>query len=258
MVSEFDIAAATYDAEFSRSSIGKAQRERVYHYLNRWLPAALNILEVNCGTGIDAVYLAKKGHRVTATDASEAMLKRGQEKGAGLDIRFASLDLRDLAQPWLETTYDLVFSNFGGLNCLHPAEFGRFMEQAANLLSEGGQLILVLMSRSCLLEDVYYRLKGQPKEAKRRHDGGPLEVNVNGVDVPTWYYNPKDVEALLPAGLKIQAAHPIGISIPPSYMQQGIDKQPWLLKLGAALEPILSLPAFASRGDHFILKIVRK
>lgn len=260
MVKDFDIAAATYDQEFTQSSIGKAQRARVYHYLHKWLAGkqGLNILEVNCGTGADAVHLSQMGHRVTATDASLAMLEQARIKTTTKDIRLLQLDLKALDDPRLEKDYDLIFSNFGGLNCLSAEQLGLFLEQAERSLSANGELILVLMSRSCALERIYYRLKGDREKAYRRAGGGPLMVAVNGLYVNTWYYNPKDLQALLPAGLSIQKAYPVGISIPPSYMQKGINRKPWLLKLGAWLEPLIAIPPLASMGDHYILKIVRQ
>lgn len=258
MVSDFDLAAASYDVGFTNSSIGKAQRRRVYYYLDRWLDhESGTVLELNCGTGTDAIYLTGKGQKVTATDASIAMLEQAREKAAGLDIKFRELNLLDLEDPSLQKNYDLLFSNFGGLNCLHPAQLGRFLEQAEKLMAPNGQMILVLMSRSCLLERWYYRYKSDPAAAKRRSDGGPLEVMMDGVAVPTWYYDPKDLQPLLPQNLKLVKAYPIGISIPPSYMQQGMDKYPWMLKLGAVLEPLLATPSLAHRGDHFIVKIER-
>ena len=53
-----------------------AQRELVHGYLRPVLPDAggLHILELACGTGEDALWFARRGCAVTATDASSAML----------------------------------------------------------------------------------------------------------------------------------------------------------------------------------------
>ena len=54
----FDSLAAKYDDLFTRSVIGRAQRGAVWEALvDRFEPGA-HILELNCGTGEDAVYLA--------------------------------------------------------------------------------------------------------------------------------------------------------------------------------------------------------
>src|SRR6185436_3926462 len=73
--SAFDGAACAYDEEFTNTPIGRLQRSRVQHFLKRSLHKnSLSILEINCGTGEDAIWLTKNGHEVVATDASEKMI----------------------------------------------------------------------------------------------------------------------------------------------------------------------------------------
>src|SRR4051812_39356643 len=79
----FDAEATTYDAAFTETIVGKLQRARVWQYLDQCMPALpLNVLEINCGTGTDAYHLASKGNRVTATDASAAMIKQALSKAS--------------------------------------------------------------------------------------------------------------------------------------------------------------------------------
>ena len=68
----FDALAATYDKDFTFTVVGKAQRQQVYDHIDAIIsvPKALDILELNCGTGEDALYFASKGHQITATDIS--------------------------------------------------------------------------------------------------------------------------------------------------------------------------------------------
>ncbi len=53
----FDQLASAYDKEFSFSRIGILQRRQVWNYMNDMLltSSPMDILELNCGTGIDAV-----------------------------------------------------------------------------------------------------------------------------------------------------------------------------------------------------------
>ncbi len=77
MKSDFDATASLqYDKEFTYTSIGKFQRNNVHSYLREILPEnnPINILELNCGTGEDALFFLKNGHKVLATDLSEEML----------------------------------------------------------------------------------------------------------------------------------------------------------------------------------------
>jgi len=51
-------------------------REQVYAHVVRHVPAGASILELNAGTGTDAVALARRGYRVHATDIAAGMLER--------------------------------------------------------------------------------------------------------------------------------------------------------------------------------------
>src|SRR2546428_2798525 len=70
----FDALADTYDESFSDSSIGRAQRRVVWMETDRTFRAGQRILEINCGTGIDALHLAHRGVAVLACDASPRMI----------------------------------------------------------------------------------------------------------------------------------------------------------------------------------------
>jgi len=78
----FDDLAKDYDVGFTESAIGKMQRNRVWHFLGHRILSSekSKILEVNCGTGVDAIWLADKGHEVLATDISPEMIERASSK----------------------------------------------------------------------------------------------------------------------------------------------------------------------------------
>ena len=71
-----DHIASTYDASFTRTPIGQLQRKQVWTYLEKITLElkGLDILELNCGTGEDAVLFSEKGFYIVATDVSEEML----------------------------------------------------------------------------------------------------------------------------------------------------------------------------------------
>ena len=55
----FDSLAAKYDDLFTRSMIGRAQRGAVWDALIDTFEPGSHILELNCGTGEDALFLAR-------------------------------------------------------------------------------------------------------------------------------------------------------------------------------------------------------
>jgi ubiquinone/menaquinone biosynthesis C-methylase UbiE len=118
--SPFDILAETYDSDFTKSSIGKLQRKRVGKLLTPVLQSynkPLKILEINCGTGEDALHFAEMGHTIIATDASEVMIGKSQQKLYGSkinkgQIKFVQCSFDCLPDHFKNEKFDLIFSNF--------------------------------------------------------------------------------------------------------------------------------------------------
>jgi len=117
----FDALAATYDAQFTDSRIGTLMRQAVWQRLDACFHPGQRILELNCGTGADAVYLGQYGVRVLATDLSPAMVQITRQKvaRAGLTamVQVQQLALENIAA-LKAAPFDGALSNFGGLNCV--------------------------------------------------------------------------------------------------------------------------------------------
>jgi ubiquinone/menaquinone biosynthesis C-methylase UbiE len=71
----FDVFAPTYDVDFTQTRLGKMLRGRVWQVLERYFSPGDHVLELACGTGEDACWLAEWGIRVTATDGSAEMVE---------------------------------------------------------------------------------------------------------------------------------------------------------------------------------------
>ena len=64
----WDTVATTYDRDFGDSVTGRVNRRVVWRALDRAFKPGQRVLELNCGTGIDAVHLAARGIRVLACE----------------------------------------------------------------------------------------------------------------------------------------------------------------------------------------------
>ncbi len=150
----FSQQAANFDTYDAGNAINQYKRQRVREHVLRYMGGEGSILELNAGTGIDAAYFAGKGYRVHATDIAEGMQEKLRDKmwRQGLSDKvttelcsFTALDTLRRRGP-----YDLIFSNFAGLNC--TGELDKVLRSFAPLLNPGGQVTLVILPRFCLWE----------------------------------------------------------------------------------------------------------
>ncbi len=259
--SPFDILAETYDSDFTQSRIGKLQRKRVWEILMPVLQSynhPLKILEINCGTGEDALRLAEIGHTVIATDASKVMLEKAQQKLYSSKInsdhiQFIQCGFSELTDHFADEKFDLVFSNFGGINCVDENDIIQLGKDLSNITSSNARLFLVVMSRFCLWEIFYYSFKGKLSTAFRRKKKSLL-FNVNGSSMPVFYYSPQDIKRLFQSKFKPVQTYPVGLFIPPSYLEkQFLNRQHWLNRLNRWEESLGKYSIFSPLADHYCI-----
>lgn len=261
----FDQIANIYDQQFSYSEIGKLQRKEVWKYLDALLTTSdtLNILELNCGTGVDAIYMAKKGHKVLATDISGEMVKATLRKVShhGLKDKVSVLQLGfDQLDEWfVGQRFDLVVSNFGGLNCIDSTALQRLAYDITGLLNPGGRFVAVVMPEKCMMETMYFSSKFRFKEAFRRSSSNPVMADLSGTGVATWYHSPKKVKRIFSGAFQQVQTKPIGFLVPPSYTEPFFSKHGWLLKMLDRGEQMLhGISGLSALSDHYLIDLELK
>lgn len=258
-VNKFDNAATDYDDVFTNSRIGVAQRRRVWHFLKPELSTkkTINILELNCGTGEDALFFTRYGHKVTATDSSEGMLKIAKSKDTSKAIHFFQMDLNNIDQFEHQTTYDLIFSNFGGLNCIDAHSLEQVVKKVKTLLNPNGRFIAVVMPSFCIWETCYFLVKLKFSKAFRRRR--MAVANVAGTPVNTWYYSPEKIKKLANNQLRWVTSKPIGLFVPPSYLEKFFNRHVKVLGLLENMEGIIAKFTWqAAFSDHYYIKFERR
>lgn len=253
----FDNSADTYDETFTHTIVGSHQRNRVWQYLEARLPndEPWRILELNGGTGEDAIFLAQRGHDVTLTDISADMMAvaKNKIKAEKLDhkITVRQLDIRKLGEEQMPGPFDLIFSNFGGLNCLHPDELTRFFRHASQLLTPSGRVIAVVMPRYCLIESLSFLLKGKWSSIFRRNSSKAVDVQVEDAAVPTYYFSPGDMTAIAGTGWSVAAKQAVGFI--PSYMEGKVASSTVVRQGLFFLRRILLSMNWTSVADHYLI-----
>lgn len=264
----FDAAAAVYDAEFTATLLARWLRESVQSYLAEAFRPGDHVLELGCGTGEDALWLARRGVRVTATDASLAMLAIAQRKAtaAGLThlIDFAAIDLTCLPSAIPNSQFAVphspfsgAFSNFGPLNCLSDRR--GVAAALAGWVRSGGKVALVLMAPVCPWEIGWYLLHGQVRLALRRfRTGGEAHVG-DGRTIRVWYPTPKTLAAEFAPYFAVRQLVGIGSLLPPSYLSGLVDRWPGLFEHFARADRRMgTMWPWTWLNDHYLMVLERR
>jgi ubiquinone/menaquinone biosynthesis C-methylase UbiE len=262
MTEAFDHIAMAYDDIFTMSATGQLQRDQVRIYLDHAIPQlkGSSMLELNCGTGEDAVWFAARGFNVVATDVSHEMLKVTQRKvqhfSLGQRVTTQRLDLGQFDEAAFDSRFDLVFSNFGGLNCIDPDTMSRFFRKLPDCLNPGGRFIGVIMPKFCAWEALFFLYKFRFGKAFRRLTSGDVMANLHGVSLKTWYYFPSDIRNRTAGRFNLVALKPVGIALPPSYLESFFrSRQGWLARLNALERKMSATSRFSAFADHFIIDL---
>ena len=261
----FDTSASSYDSGFTGTPIGKLQRKRIRNYLRAYFEirkGPLRILELNCGTGEDAIWLANQGHDVLAVDISSEMIKVANKKGASKrckgQLHFETADIRSIDKHVGGEAFDLVFSNFGGLNCLSSKEISDLSFQLQDLLSEQASIILVVMPKKCFVEDLYLFSHMDFAQIGRRNGNTKLPVSVGGFEVATWYHSPKAMQHIFDDE-RIVTSHIFAVGFTPSYLNPFFRHKRVLFFMWALLGRFFScIRPTANYADHYLIHFERK
>lgn len=251
----FDDLAPDYDTSFSSTPLGTVLRGLVWSRVDRVLADARQVLEIGCGTGEDAIRLARRGARVVAIDASPAMVQIATEKararGCDERIDFRCLPMEGLDSLGVQERFDGTLSNFGALNC--TAELPSVIRSVAAQLQPGARLVWVLMGRHVPWEWGWYLLHGEPKKAWRR-----LSAATRWRGLTIAYPTPRGVSRMLQPFFRVDGVSPLGFALPPSYAAGWLNRRPRALAALTHLERLArTCPPLASCADHYIVEATR-
>lgn len=141
MTQVFDAYARYYDLLY-RDKDYAAEAEFVAAQLQRHQPAGKRVLELGCGTGIHAEYLARQGFHVHGIDLSAEMLAKAEARKASLPPEIAarlSFSQGDVRTARTGAQYDAVISLFHVMSYQNSnADLAAAFETAAQHLGSGG------------------------------------------------------------------------------------------------------------------------
>lgn len=263
----FDRTAQGYDLEFTETQVGRMQRAVTHRFLREWIKEnrPKTALELNCGTGEDAVFLAKQGLEVTATDLSLEMVRVTAQKVQHIQsapgkppvppVRVLQSGIQGIETAVPGEKFDLVWSNFGGFNCLTADEVRGSAAALRGLLNDNGLLVLVVMGRFCAWESLYFSAKLRFGKAFRRRKKGAVQARLaDGIFQDTYYYSPAQVETMMGPHFQVEKRMAVGAYLPPSYLDAFFSRRPKLLSTMERWESAAyGKPFPAQFADHFLV-----
>lgn len=257
----FDALAETYDRTFTDSAIGRAQRQAVWRELAQVFHPGDYVLEIGCGTGVDACYLAGRGVRVLACDSSSRMIamtsRRVEASHQSTLVKPYLLPAEQIRNLGNYETFHGVFSNFGVLNCVD--DLPSLARSLGKLLKRGSTALVCLMGRYCAWEIAWYLAQGNARKAMRRfHRAGLTVALTDSAKVHVRYPSVRWLARTFSPEFRLRHVRGIGIAVPPSYLEPLASRHPsWLRVMARADELLEHCPGVRAAADHILLNFER-
>ncbi len=254
----FDSVAAEYDGVLGNNVLIQRLREQLWRVVESELPIGSRLLDLGCGTGLDAAHFAARYYEVIAIDWSTRMIDRTRARAAqsGLSdwIIAKPIGLQELYKLDGEV-FDGIYSDLGPLNCAFDLD--QAAESVASLLKPGGKLIVSVIGRACPWEFAYYTVRGDFKRARIRRASNSVPVNLNGEKVWTRYYAPREFFRAFQKYFDLQNYRGLSIFLPPPYLYR--DRFRLIYRaLGWIDDRVGAWPLFRNLGDHFLMLMTKR
>ena len=254
----FDSVAADYDSPRGNNALIQRMRATIWRELGARFERSARLIDLGCGTGIDAEHLARSGHTVLATDWSPAMVERTRRRAseAGLADRVDARCIGAHQLQQLEGVFDGAYSNFGPLNCV--PDLREMSAQCARLLRPGGLLIFSVIGRICPWEYIYYRWR-RPERAKIRFARGAVAVGMNRQTIWTRYFRPREFHEEFAPQFELVSYRALSLFMPPPYFVAWHERHPRLLEALGRIDDVTGgWPGLRNAGDHFLIVMRRR
>jgi ubiquinone/menaquinone biosynthesis C-methylase UbiE len=257
----FDSVAADYDGPRGNNDLIQDMRREMWEWLERIFPRGSRLIDLGCGTGLDAVHLASLGYQVAATDWSAQMVERTRERATSrsLSPRVEALHIgaQELEKLPGDGRFDGAYSNLGPLNCV--PDLTAVSKQCARLIKPGGSLVFTVIGRICPWEIAHYLRLGRWARAKVRFARDVVPVGMNHHTIWTRYYFPKEFYSAFHQDFELTLTRGLCVFAPPPYLTGVRARFPRLHRLLWNIDRrVAGWPLIRAMGDHFLVVMRRR
>jgi SAM-dependent methyltransferase len=257
----FDSVAADYDGPRGNNDLIQEMRAEMWRWLDATFSAGSRLIDLGCGTGLDAARMGKLGHHVTATDWSPLMVQRTRDRAEreGLTHRVQALEVGGHELHRLDSTgsYDGVYSNLGPLNCV--PDLTAVSRECARLLGPAGKLVFTVIGRVCPWEMAHYLGRGRWRRAAVRFARNTVPVGMNKHTIWTRYYTPREFYRAFEDRFTLEHYRGLCVFAPPPYLTSVRNNHPRLHERLWRLDQLAAgWPVIRSAGDHFLIILKRR
>jgi SAM-dependent methyltransferase len=256
----FDSVAADYDGPRGNNALIQDMRAEMWRALDGTFARDSRLIDIGCGTGLDAARMARLGHHVTATDWSPRMVERARERAecehVASRVRTLAAGAHELDRLGAGAQFDGAYSNLGALNCV--PDLPGLAAQCARLLKPQGALVFAVIGRICPWEMAYYARRGNWGRIRVRFAGDMVPVGMNKRVVWTRYYTPRGFYRAFAAQFSLERYRGLCLFAPPPYLTWLRERHlGWYERLWRLDRRTAAWPVLRNMGDHFLM-VMRK
>lgn len=249
-----------YDREYEGLYGIRRLRSIITPIYLKYFRDSANLLELNCGTGTDAIALARQGLCVLATDLSPSMIHEAQKKVTSRQLQ-EKVQTRVMEFNHISVLHDMRFdgaySNMGGINC--TSDLSLIASNLASLIRKDGYFIATVMPNFCLWETAAFLFRFRWKQAFRRRNKNACDAHLHGGTVRTFYHSPRDFAGAFSLHFEVVELMGLNIFTPPPNSPGAYRLFPTLMGLLEHVDNRISHTyPFTSIGDHYLIVLRRK
>src|SRR5437667_3055221 len=258
----YDEFATRYDGLLTENRINAYMRREMTRTLLSTFEPGSRLVELGCGTGDEAIALARSGCTVIALDPSAHMVKIASNKvhearlenAIKFQVSTAAHAAGRLAEAGIAKRFDGAYASF---SLSYEPDLRDVSSGLATLVVAGGKFVMAHMNRLCAVELIAAVLSGHPHIAGRRI-GDRTVHKVGDFMTPIFPRSTSEILRAFHPHFTLETVRALPAILPPHYANRVLMACPLALELLREVDPFVgSLPVIRQMGDQNVLRLRR-